>query len=121
MVCAGEDAVTPDDTDNPPSHETVLEGLRRVCYRQVVRYRDEPVFDALVEMGFIVWVRQDPSLSQQQMPAGSRSYRAPVEVAVMGATGHTALNWLAHLEQSPQWPVLRALPYGAMPVSPRSP
>jgi hypothetical protein len=69
-----------------PSHEAVLEGLRRACFRQVVRYRHEPMVDALRQLGFVDWGRQPTRLSQLPASARSASYHAPVEVAQLTAT-----------------------------------
>lgn len=98
-----------------PSYEAVLDGLRHVCHRQVVRYRHDARFAALAGMGFITWVRQPIRLSQQPVSARSIPYRAPVEVAELTATGRSALDWLRDLAQSPQWHMLKSLPYGHRP------
>ena len=95
-----------------PSHAAVLEGLRRVCFRQVVRYQHDPLFDALARMAFVAWVRQPVRLSQQPVSVRSQRVPTPVEVAELTDTGRAALDWLAGLEQSDQWLVIRARPYG---------
>lgn len=95
-----------------PSHAAVLEGLRRICFRQVVRYRHEPVVDVLRQLGFVDWGRQPARLSQLPASARAESYQAPVEVAALTATGQAALDWLAALEHSPQWAEIKSLPYG---------
>lgn len=95
----------------PPSHAAVLDGLRHACHRQVVRHRHTPVFDALVELDFIVWVRQPIRLSQQ-VSERSRHVPAPIEVAELTALGHAALDWLMTLEANAHWETLRARPYG---------
>jgi len=67
---------TPKSSTRTPSHAAVLEALRHARTRQVMRYRHTPVFDALVELNFIVWVRQPVRLSQQvpdSCPCRSRS------------------------------------------------
>ncbi|KMQ72798.1 YafQ toxin protein [Candidatus Burkholderia pumila] len=37
-----------------PSHAALLDGLRHTSHRQVVRYRHTSVFDALIELDFLV-------------------------------------------------------------------
>lgn len=95
-----------------PSHADVLEGLRRVVYRQVVRYRHEPLFDVLHQLGFVDWVRQPVPLSQRPVSARSPHHPAPVEIAVLNDTGRAALDRLSGLEQSPRWADLQGAPYG---------
>ncbi|MEX3630576.1 MAG: hypothetical protein VB138_15205 [Burkholderia sp.] len=93
-----------------PSHAAVLDALRHASHRQVVRHRHTPVFDALVQMGFILWVRQPIRLSQQ-VSERARLVPTPIEVAELTSAGHAILDWLATLEQTPWWESLRARPY----------
>lgn len=95
-----------------PTYAAVLDGLRRVCHRQVVRYRQGAPFDALAQMGFIAWVRQPVRLSQQ-VSEKSRYVPAPIDIAELTDTGRAALDWLVGLETTSQWETLRARPYGA--------
>jgi hypothetical protein len=96
-----------------PSHAAVLDGLRHVCHRQVVRHRHGARFDVLVQMGFMAWVRQPTRLSQQHASTLAVAYHPPIEVAELTPLGRSALDWLTGLEHRPRWAVLRELPYGA--------
>lgn len=102
-------AVSP--TPSTHTYAVVLDGLRRVCHRQVVRYRHGAPFDALAQLGFIAWVRQPVRLSQQ-VSERSRHVPVPIEVAELTDTGRAALEWLISLEASAHWETLRARPYG---------
>ncbi|WP_157381844.1 hypothetical protein [Burkholderia ubonensis] len=99
------------NSGNSPSYATVLEGLRHVCHRQVVRYRRGAPFDALAQMGFIVWVRQPIRLSQQ-VSERARLVPTPIEVAELTTLGRAALDWLIALEANAHWETLRSRPYG---------
>ncbi|WP_156429591.1 hypothetical protein [Burkholderia sp. TSV86] len=98
--------------ESAPSYAVALDSLRRVCHRQVVRYWHGEPFEALAQMGFVVWVRQPVRVSQAAF-AGAAGYRAPVEVAELTVLGCVALDWLVALEATPHWETLRARPYGA--------
>ncbi|WP_175907732.1 MULTISPECIES: hypothetical protein [Burkholderia] len=95
----------------PPTYAAVLDGLRRVCHRQVVRHRHGAPFEAFAQLGFITWVRQPVRLSQQ-VSERSRFVPTPVDVAELTDTGRAALDWLVALEATAQWETLRARPYG---------
>lgn len=76
-----------------------------MCCRQVVRYRHDPLFDALARMGFIAWIRQPAHLSPHPVSGRTGHYQAPVAVAVAGLTdtGRAASDRLTGLEPSGQW------------------
>ncbi|WP_155631354.1 hypothetical protein [Burkholderia cepacia] len=95
-----------------PSYATVLDALRHARSPQVMRYRHTPVFDALVELNFIVWVRQPVRLTQQ-VSERTRLVPVPVEVAELTSAGHIVLDWLATLEGTSWWESLRVRPYRA--------
>lgn len=101
-------AVSP--TRSALTYAVVLDGLRRVLYREVVRYRQSAPFEAFAEMGFIAWVRQPVRLSQQ-VSDWSRHVPAPVDVAELTESGRAAMEWLVALEAAPQWDELRARIY----------
>lgn len=114
-ICFANDGVpmmTPAPSASTPSHAAVLEALRHARHRQVTRYRHTPVFDTLVELNFIVWVRQPVRLSQQ-VSERARLVPVPVEVAELTSAGRTVLDWLATLEGTPWWESLRLRPYRA--------
>ncbi|MEX3630140.1 MAG: hypothetical protein VB138_12375 [Burkholderia sp.] len=98
-------------TLSTPTYAAVLDGLRHLCHRQVMRYRHGAPVDALAQLGFIAWVRQPVRLSQQ-VSEQSRYVPAPIAVAALTDTGHAALDWLVALEATAQWEVLRVRPYG---------
>ncbi|MDN7431424.1 hypothetical protein [Burkholderia sp. AU45388] len=93
-----------------PSYATVLDGLRHVCHRQVVRYRHGAPVEALARMGFIAWVRQPIRLSQQ-VAERSRLVPVPIEVAELTDTGRAALDWLVAFEATAHWETLHTRPY----------
>jgi len=94
-----------------PSHKAVLEGLKRTCYRQVQRYRHDPLLDVLERMTLVAWVRQPLRLSQLPLSARAPRVPAPVEIAELTDAGRAALERLSSLEQSDQWLAIRATPY----------
>jgi hypothetical protein len=82
------------------SQVDVLEGLRQALHRQIVRGRHAAVQDGLHAQGFIEWVRQ-PERTSRYLRANSAwadSYRPPVDIAVLTAAGHAALERLTALE-----------------------
>ncbi|MFW2275957.1 hypothetical protein [Burkholderia orbicola] len=93
------------------SYEAVLDSLRHVCYRQVVRYRHEPIFDALMDMRLIVWVRQPIRLSQLDASVRSKYYRESIEIAELTLAGRAVLHRLVELELLASWAKLRSRPY----------
>jgi hypothetical protein len=100
-----------------PSHEAVLEGLRHIHYRQVVRHKHAALFDTLARMAFIAWVRQPLRVSQQPVSTRSQHIPLPVEVAELTDTGRAALDWLTRLEQLDEWIVRRTSPYDSQYAS----
>ncbi|MEX3556467.1 MAG: hypothetical protein VB131_07975 [Burkholderia gladioli] len=90
----------------------MLDGLRQVRHRQIVRDRHGGPVDALARMGFLVWARQPIRLSQQGSER-SRHVTAPIKIAELTMTGRAALDWLVALEATPHWEILRVRPYGA--------
>jgi hypothetical protein len=93
------------------THAALLDALRRVRQRQVVRYRHARVLDALHALGLIEWVRQPERRSQQLSSPDSAFYRAPIEVAQFTPAGRTALDRLVRLEDAPGWSQLAGAPY----------
>lgn len=94
-----------------PSHQAVLDGLRHVCLRQVVRHRHDAIVDTLARWGFVMWVRQPIRRSQLEGSPLSGGVPVPEYVAELTDNGRGCLDWLAALERTRWWDVLRMKPY----------
>ncbi len=103
---------------DPPTHHAVLEDLRHVRLRQVVRHRHARGIDALVGLGFVQWASEAPRPSQRDRRATASDYLPPVEIAELTPLGLRALEWLTQLEQGPWWDELRWRAYGSREPAP---
>lgn len=90
------------------NHARLLELLRFVAHRQVVRGRHSPVLNRLFDWGWIAWDRRPPRTSQL-----TRSHHTtlalPEDVAVLTVTGRAMLDQLAALEASTSWNGLKEI------------
>lgn len=93
------------------THTAVLDALRHVRQRQVVRYRHGRVLDALHALGLIEWTRQPVRVSQQLSSPDPAFYHAPAEVAQLTAAGRSTLARLVCLEDAPGWADIARAPF----------
>ncbi|MFP3277858.1 MAG: hypothetical protein RXR52_44210 [Paraburkholderia sp.] len=104
-------AETPVPRSITVTHTAVLDALRHVRQRQVVRYRHGRVLDALHALGLIEWTREPVRVSQQQSSPDSAFYHAPAEVAQLTAAGRSTFARLISLEDAPGWAHVARTPF----------
>jgi hypothetical protein len=101
----------PDPDLTEPTHAVVLSALRQIRLRQVVRARHTPLLDELHALGLIDWIRQPPRASHHLLSARAKAHLVPDEVAQLSDAGRAALERLAALTETTDWPRVAGQPW----------